>query len=289
MTGQHSDGQRHVAERGDDRRPTSACPESPRDPGGAGKHDQGERYRRVEALLEWPMMVLAVLFVVAMLSEDAAQLPQAARVAAAWACRLIWGAFALEYFVLLVLARRRILYLRTHIIDALIVLVPVLRVLRFGRLLRVLRVLRIGRTSAVVLVAARQWLGLREVVGRRGLGYVAAALLLMLLGGAYIMYRVEVTANTGFTSYGASLWWALVTATTVGYGDAAPVTFWGRIVAAIFMLIGVGVFGAVSAILAAHFVNLDQDKDTAAIVTKLDRIESRLERIEAGLDEHISA
>src|SRR5437667_11352626 len=74
------------------------------------------------------------------------------------------------------------------------------------------------------------------------------------------------------------IWWAVVTATTVGYGDISPTTTVGRVVAVIVMLGGVGLISTLSASIAAYFV--DQGNESA-----LEDIRNRLERIESALME----
>lgn len=68
---------------------------------------------------------------------------------------------------------------------------------------------------------------------------------------------------------GDALWWAFVTITTVGYGDFYPVTYEGRIVAAVLMTAGVGLFGTFTGFVASWFLEEDSDKQDAHVVTNL--------------------
>jgi voltage-gated potassium channel len=74
--------------------------------------------------------------------------------------------------------------------------------------------------------------------------------------------------------YGQGLWWAMVTITTVGYGDRFPVTPFGQGVAVFLMLVGIGLIGVLTATVASYFVE-----------QKADSNEERLARIEALLEE----
>jgi voltage-gated potassium channel len=99
------------------------------------------------------------------------------------------------------------------------------------------------RTGAV-------WVGLqRERVPR-----LALAFALVLVAGGLLMYALERGTNPQFRGPVDGLWWAMVTLTTVGYGDAYPVTGPGRLVAGLVMLVGVGLVGTFTAKIAAVLV-----------------------------------
>ncbi|WP_052295957.1 potassium channel family protein [Pseudothermotoga thermarum] len=69
------------------------------------------------------------------------------------------------------------------------------------------------------------------------------------------MYCIENAAQPDtFSSIPAAMWWAIVTLTTVGYGDVYPVTLFGRFLAAVIALLGIGLFSLPAGILAAGFV-----------------------------------
>jgi voltage-gated potassium channel len=80
---------------------------------------------------------------------------------------------------------------------------------------------------------------------------------------AFFMWRVEYNApGATITTFRYALWWAVVTTTTVGYGDYTPVTFAGRIIATAVMIVGVGLIGTVSATVAAWFVGRHSEPGT---------------------------
>jgi voltage-gated potassium channel len=86
--------------------------------------------------------------------------------------------------------------------------------------------------------------------------------LVMVLFSTMLMVEVERSApNATIKSGGDALWWALTTVTTVGYGDTYPVTTEGRIIAAVLMLIGIALFGSMSAIVTSKLILPKETRD----------------------------
>lgn len=132
--------------------------------------------------------------------------------------------------------------------------------LRFARIVRILRIVRLGRMSsafdniALALYARRFELGVAIII----------ALLLMLFS-ATLLYFAEAEAQPdAFGSVPRALWWAIVTLTTIGYGDVYPVTVLGRICAALIAISGIGVIAMPTGIFAAAFSDAMQKKDEEA-------------------------
>lgn len=152
------------------------------------------------------------------------------------------------------LARTKYMFTPMALVDLLAiapfylsVFVPVdLRYLRLFRLLRLLKL-------------SHYFDGLRvfSVVLRREASAIAGALLIMLtliIVSACLMFTVENAAHPGrFQSVAEAIWWAVVTLTTVGYGDITPITFAGRLLAIMIMILGVGTMALPAGIMAARF------------------------------------
>jgi voltage-gated potassium channel len=121
--------------------------------------------------------------------------------------------------------------------------------LRYLRLFRLLRLLKLSHYFD----------GLRvfSVVLKREASAIAGALLIMLtliIVSACLMFTVENAAHPGqFQSVAEAIWWSVVTLTTVGYGDITPITFGGRLLAIMIMIMGVGTMALPAGIMAARF------------------------------------
>lgn len=114
------------------------------------------------------------------------------------------------------------------------------------------RLARLGR-----VVAASRGTVLRLV---RQLGQVGLVTTLLVITCAYVAYGAERSVNEEFGSFSDALWWGVVTITTVGYGDIAPVTTTGRVTATVLMVAGLAVLGVLAGALASFF-GLDRGAD----------------------------
>jgi voltage-gated potassium channel len=193
---------------------------------------------------------------------------------------VIWGIFAAELAFILVVAPRKAAALRAHWLDALVVVVTVplygrwLSSLRSVRLFRLLRVVRAGALIGRALQAERN-LGSGNALRLAAL----ATIFLTVLAGA-----VQSTIDTGdFTSFWDGVWWAVVTVTTVGYGDIQVHTVPGRIVAIALMLLGIGFLAVLTATVASHFVKVDSSDDNREMLETLRRVEADLAEVKARL------
>ncbi|CAA6677428.1 MULTISPECIES: ion transporter [unclassified Lentimonas] len=181
-----------------------------------------------------------------------------------------WGItilFTLEYILRLYVSLRPLRYARSFfgVVDLLSILPTYLDLLLPGAhylaLLRVLRVLRIFRVlklakyigEANVLIHA-----LRSSLRKIAVFIFTVIVLVLILGS--LMYLIEGEEH-GFTSIPKSVYWAIVTLTTVGYGDISPQTPLGQLFASFIMITGYGIIAVPTAIVTAEMTHAHSSRD----------------------------
>ena len=242
-------------------------------------------YERWERRTDGPLLGLALLFLVVLLAPLLVDVRPGQRTALGVLSAAIWLAFAIDYAVRLYLSLERWRFVRTHPLDLLVIVLPMLRPLR------ALRLLRLARVGSLVSLAHGR--GHRSLHARVS-SYVAAATLTILLVAAAAIYDVERRAeDANITSFGDALWWAATTVTTVGYGDRYPTTTLGRLIAVVLMLVGIALLGVVTASVAAWFVGRLQDVQAAEerteatladVLDELREVRARLDSLDTGRD-----
>ena len=127
----------------------------------------------------------------------------------------------------------------------------------------------------------RNLFGLLETLfNSRRLRTILAALVFFIFLFGYLFYVSEPDVR----DLGDGIWWALVTITTVGYGDITPVTTLGRIVASSLMLLGLGLIATITAIVSAKFIQNFVDHHTNDdVLEKLDEMQLELDDIKKKL------
>jgi voltage-gated potassium channel len=223
---------------------------------------------------DWPLTGLAVAFLVAYAWSV---LDTSLTATQHWWLDILmwttWGLFAADYLARLVLARHRWLFVRRHVFDLVVILLPMVRQLRALRLITVLVALN------------RQVRG-----GFRGRisVYVGGATALVSFAAALAVYDAERRQpDASITSFGDALWWTITTISTVGYGDRYPVTWEGRLVAGLLMVAGIALLGTVTAAIASWFVEKVHEVEDAEQRTQveLNEVMAELRRLHQRLDE----
>lgn len=184
----------------------------------------------------------------------------------------IWALFAIDYVIRISLADDRVRYWWRHLLDLLIIVLPILRPLRVLRLVMLLRVL--NRRVAATLR------------GKILLYGMASAVLLVFCGALAMLDAERGATEAQIRTFGDALWWATTTILTIGYGDRVPVTTEGRFVAVGLMISGVLLFGAVTASFASWLIDrvrVEEEESQTATRHDLRVVQAQLDRIEARL------
>jgi len=222
---------------------------------GASRVGRLDRFiQRHEVAWELAFAGLAIAFVVLGFVEPGDQTQMTALAIAEWSITAI---FATEFVVRLWVAPDRVAHLRRHVID-LVALVPPARWLRPFRLLRLLRLVRaFAGVSRVVAHVGR-------LASHQGLVWMVAAWLAVTTLAAIGMYIAEHGVNAAFDDPLDAIWWSVVTLSTVGYGDVYPLTPEGRVAAMSLMILGIGLYSAITAAVTSYFITQGGSQDSTA-------------------------
>ena len=233
------------------------------------------------AAVEWSLFFLALLLVPLILIQLSTSDPQTL-VAVEIANALIWAAFAADLIYLARQASSVRMFVREHWLDiAIVLLSPPFILPTEAASLRLLRVLRLVRLLAVV---GRLQKGSGRALGRQGLAYIGVlAAFFVFVGGVSIHELEPDRAPTVWEG----IWWAIVTLTTVGYGDISPATFEGRALAAVLMVTGLAVVGALAGSIGAMF--LGGEAGPSETDQRLDAVQAELRAIRTMLETRVKS
>lgn len=193
----------------------------------------------------------------------------------------IWSIFLAELLVMLSIVDNRKRYLKQNWMSVLIVLagLPIL----WGSdtfYTGILRTMRLALTISILLRISKDT---RELLSRHNLGTTLLICFVILVISGLLISGID----PAFSTPADGLWWALVTITTVGYGDLVPQTFEGRIFGSILILMGVGIFSILTASFSAFFIAQDErsnNEKEEKIAQQVTRIEGKLTKMEEKLD-----
>ena len=203
---------------------------------------------KIERITEIPLMILSLVMIPLLLGPVLWDMAENEERFFFLADILIWTLFAVDMLVKIVLSTNRINYLQVNWFELIVVGLPWFRPFRIVRL---------------IAFAAKSYKGTTRA-GKPDFLLVYAIGLIVV--GATIVTTFEQGYGSSLESFSQSLWWSLVTTTTIGYayGDTLPMSIAGRGMAVILMLGGLGIFGAITANLAAVFSNAG-DPNTKAL------------------------
>ncbi len=201
-------------------------------------------------LLNIIVIILSIYVLGALIVDTIFVLPKETSILLNYIDNTICAFFFFEFSFRFYKAESKLKFMRWGWID-LLSSIPMVGFLRAGRLLRLIRLLRVIRAfrSTKHLVS--------HIFANKAQGAftsISVIAILLVIFSAIGILQVENDPNSNIKTAEDAIWWAYVTITTVGYGDKYPVTTEGRLIAAILMTAGVGLFGTFTAFVASWFV-----------------------------------
>lgn len=183
----------------------------------------------------------------------------------------IWVVFITDIIIRTVISERSWRYLWTHPLDVIAVVIPAARPLK----------ILTAFTQGSAFSSARGRVQTTQAV-------VVSVVLLLWIGSVAVLAAEREVTDSAINTFGDALWWAIVTVTTVGYGDLSPVSVTGRVVAVAMMLVGIALIGVVTATVAAWFVSKttaeDDREQEQHDADRHDELTERIARLEAKID-----
>jgi voltage-gated potassium channel len=239
---------------------------------GAPRGGRHEVVDDIERVTRYPMAVLGVVWLVLAIVTLTASVSGRTSTAAVAVLFALWIVMLVEYVVRLVVSPDRRGYVRRRWVEPATVVLPPLQGWHLVGMERV--------TLLVHEAALRVGVVLRHHSLFRVLGAAAG---MIFLGAWLTLLFEEHTKGSNLHTYPDSLWWAIVTVTTVGYGDRFPTTAGGRLVAVVLMLVGIGLIGVLTATVASVFIKEHTDANKDAIREGHEHLGSQLDVIQARL------
>ncbi|KRL39164.1 potassium channel family protein [Liquorilactobacillus uvarum] len=178
--------------------------------------------------------------------------------------------FTIDYFSRFALSKNKISFFKNNIWDLLAIL-PVnsifsfFRIARIARVARSIRVMKVLRLTRLVGLSGKLQKNAKKFLKTNGLIYLIIVSL-FILATAAVLYSLAENVPLG-----EAFWWAIATATTVGYGDISPHTAIGKFAAVMLMFVGIGFIGMLTSSLTAFFTH--EEDSNKKVLEKLDRIE----------------
>lgn len=241
-----------------------------------GRHDLVDDIERVT---RYPMALLGIAWLVIAIIIVTTNVNASASTGLVGTLFVLWAILLVEYTVRLVVTPDRRGYLRRRWAEPATVVVPPLQGWHL-----------VGIEKMCLLIHEGA-LNVAAILKHHSLFRVLIAAAATLIVGAWLVLLFEENAKgSNIHNYPDALWWAIVTVTTVGYGDRFPTTEGGRAVAVILMLVGIGLIGVLTATVASVFIKEHTDankqefrKGHADLGQRLSVISDRLADVERRL------
>jgi voltage-gated potassium channel len=203
------------------------------------------------------IIVLSIYVLGSLIAETFFALPRETSRVISILDNVICGFFLVDFIIRFYRAESKLQFMKWGWID-LISSIPAFEGGRTLRLIRIIRILRAFRslTHIVNFIFKNRMHGTFTTV--------CLLSVLLIIFSSIAILQVEVDPNSNIKTAEDALWWSYVTITTVGYGDKFPVTTAGRIIAAVLMTAGVGLFGTFTGLVSSWFVEDKAQREKAA-------------------------
>ncbi|MCB0713170.1 MAG: ion transporter [Ignavibacteriae bacterium] len=154
-----------------------------------------------------------------------------------------------------------------------------LRTIRVLRLFRLFRLMKLGRYSRAAQVIVEVFRNRREELTMS----IGTIILLLIISSTVIFYLEHEAQPDSFPNIPASLWWGVVTLTTVGYGDVYPITVGGKVFAAFISILSIGLVALPSGIIVSGFVREDEEEEEKEMAAAMrERLHGKVEQEVGG-------
>lgn len=192
------------------------------------------------------IMILAIISVTIAIADMSHSLPY-------WIIALdniIYGIFVIDYFVRFIISKNKKEFFRLNILD-LIAILPfnsILRGLRILKISKLAKLTKLTKLTRFIARSSRTFSKSKKFFNTNGFKYICITAVIAILFSSIAISYVE---KMNFID---AIWWSFVTATTVGYGDISPDSNIGRIIAALLMLVGIGLIGSLTSTITSFFI-----------------------------------
>jgi voltage-gated potassium channel len=176
----------------------------------------------------------------------------------------IWLIFVADVLIRFLKSKNKLDYVKKNPFD-------IIAIIPFDSIFRLARLARLFRLIKAIAIAAHFAKPFFDILKTNGLHKVISFTLILIFVSSIPIHFFETSIET----YQDALWWSIVTATTVGYGDLSPETGIGRVIAIILMMFGIGLIGMITGSIATYFLsgNKEEDPSIEFIKKELDRLD----------------